>query len=216
MLTIVLADDHHVVRQGLRKLLEGELDCLVVGEAADGVATVAQVAHLQPTVLVADLRMPGMTGLEVIQRVRQRSPRTHMLILSMYGDAPHVRAALRAGAEGYILKEAQASEFLAAVRAVSTGQRFLSTALAERLAEAYPQQDDALADDPYDLLTEREREVLYLAALGHTASNIAARLGLAPRTVESHRASCMRKLDLHNRTDLIRFAIRHGIIPLED
>lgn len=215
MLTVVLADDHHVVRQGLRMLLEGEPDCRVVGEAADGLAAVALTAQLQPAVLVVDMRMPGLTGLEVTRRVRQQCPHTRILILSMHSEAPHVREAVRAGAHGYVLKESQAGEFLAAVRAVAAGERFLSLAIGARLAEAYLQQSDAPAEDPYDLLTEREREVLHLAALGQTVPEIAAQLALAPRTVEGYRASLMRKLDLRHQTDLVRFAIRRGIISLD-
>jgi two-component system, NarL family, response regulator NreC len=214
-LTIVLADDHHVVRQGLRILLEGEADCAVVGEAADGLAAVALTARLHPAILVVDMSMPGLSGLEVTRRVRQQAPRTQVLVLSMHAEPPHVREAMRAGALGYVLKEAQADEFLAAVRAVGRGQRFLSPALAERLADAYVQQSDGAVDDPYALLTEREREVLRLAALGHTAPEIADQLHLTSRTVEGYRASFMRKLELRHQTDLVRFAIRRGIIALD-
>jgi DNA-binding NarL/FixJ family response regulator len=214
-LTIVLADDHQVVRSGLRALLEADLGAQIVGEASDGLEAVQLVEQLQPDILIVDLMMPGLTGLEVARRVRQRAAHVRIVVVSMHAAESYVREALRAGAIGYVLKESPAADVVQAVRAAADGRRFLSAALSERLIDAYIQQSSATTDDPYDLLTEREREVLYLAALGYTAPEIAERLVLSVRTVENYRAGVLRKLDLRNQTDLVRYAIRRGIIALD-
>jgi DNA-binding NarL/FixJ family response regulator len=214
-LTIVLADDHQVVRSGLRTLLEADLGAQIVGEAADGLEAVQLVERLQPDILIVDLMMPGLTGLEVARRVRQRARQIGIIVLSMHAAESYVREALRAGATGYVLKESPAAEVVQAVRAAADGQRFLSPALSERLIGAYIEQSSTTTDDPYDLLTDREREVLYLAALGQTGPEIAERLVLSVRTVENYRAGVLRKLDLHNQTDLVRYAIKRGIITLD-
>lgn len=213
--TIVLADDHQVVRSGLRTLLEADLGAQIVGEAADGLEAVQLVERLQPDILIVDLMMPGLTGLEVARRVRQRARQIGIIVLSMHAAESYVREALRAGATGYVLKESPAAEIVQAVRAAADGRRFLSPALSERLIDAYIQQSSTTTDDPYDLLTDREREVLYLAALGHSGPEIAERLVLSVRTVENYRAGVLRKLDLHNQTDLVRYAIKRGIIALD-
>ncbi len=215
MLRLLLADDHQVVRQALRSLLEPKVPCTVVGEADDGVQTLALLEALQPDELVLDMQMPGLSGLEVIQRARQRQPRTSIVVLSMHGNEGYVREALRAGASAYVLKEAAAEELIHAVREAAAGRRYLSAALSERAIDAYVQQVAGPNLDLYDTLSEREREVLFLSAQGLTTAEIAKRLVVSPRTVESFRAKLMRKLDLHNQTDLIRYAIRRGIIPLE-
>jgi two-component system, NarL family, response regulator NreC len=215
-LSIVLADDHQVVRSGLRTLLEADLGAQIVGEAADGLEAVQLVEHLQPDILIVDLMMPGLTGLEVARRVRQRSRQIGIIVLSMHAAESYVREALRAGATGYVLKESPAAEVVQAVRAAAEGRRFLSPALSERLIDSYIQQSSTTTEDPYELLTDREREVLYLAALGQTGPEIAERLSLSVRTVENYRAGVLRKLDLHNQTDLVRYAIKRGIIALDD
>lgn len=214
-LRIMLADDHHVVREGLRSLLEAELGCLVVGEAADGFEAVALAERLQPDVLVVDMLMPGLTGLEVTQRVRQSLPKMGVAILSMHSDESYVREALRAGATAYVLKESKAAEFVQAVREVAAGRRYLSPALSERAIEAYIQQTEAATTDLLELLTTRERDVLFLAAQGCTGTEIAERLSIGVRTVESYRANFMRKLGLRTQTDLVRYALRRGIIKLD-
>jgi DNA-binding NarL/FixJ family response regulator len=212
---IILADDHAVVRHGLRSLVEREHSYTVVGEAADGPAAIELVARLSPDVLVVDLQMPGMSGLEVIRQVRQGGPPPQVLVLSMHADALYVREALRAGATGYVLKQAPAAEFLQAVREVAHGRRYLSRALVEDLFDTYLDQVGAGVDDPYELLTDSERAVLKLAALGLTSAAIADQLALSPRTVETYRTNLLHKLDLRNQTDLVRYAIKRGIIPLE-
>lgn len=215
-LTIVLADDHHVVRQGLRALLETELDCTIIGEAADGLVAVDLVERLKPNILVVDMMMPGLNGLEVTRRVHQRAPTTRIVVLSMHADEPYVREALRAGAIAYVLKESKAAEFVQAVRDAANGQRYLSPVLAERAIRAYIESPDDANTDRYDLLTEREREVLHLSAQGLSMPEIAGRLTISVRTAESYRANLMRKLALRNQTDLVRYALRRGIIPLEE
>ncbi len=211
MITILLADDHSIVRQGLRALLEVEPDFCIVGEAADGLEVTQLIEYLRPDVLVLDLMMPGLDGLEVTRRVNQRSPQTRVIILSMYGNEAYVVEVLRNGAAGYVLKKSTADELVRAVRAVVAGQRYLSPPLSEQTIETYMQKADESTQDLYDLLTAREREVLYLVAEGHTNAEIAARLFISPRTVEMHRANLMRKLDLRSQADLIRYALRRGI-----
>lgn len=214
--TIVLADDHHVVRQGLRALLEAEADFSVVGEAADGLEVVGLVEHLKPNVLVLDLMMPSLNGLEVTRQVCQRSPKTRVVILSMYANEAYVLEALRNGAAAYVLKEASSSDLVQAVREVAAGRRYLSPPLSERAIEAYVQKAKAAPLDRYETLTTCEREVLQLAAQGYSNPEIATRLGISPRTAETHRANLMRKLGLQTQTDLVRYALRRGIIPMED
>jgi DNA-binding NarL/FixJ family response regulator len=214
--TVVLADDHPLVRQGLRSLLEAEADCSVVGEEADGLKVVDLVERLRPDVLLLDLRLPGQSGLEVTRQVVQRGGKTRVIILSMHGGEALVRDALRHGAHGYVLKDAPPIEVVEAVRAVTAGRRYLSRSLTERAIDAYAAQAAAPPGDPYESLTTRERQVLQLAAESRTFAEIAARLGISPRTVESHREHLMQKLGLQSQTDLIRYAVRRGIVPLED
>lgn len=216
MTTIVLADDHQIVRLGIRSLLEAEQDFRVIGEASDGIDANKQVEQLRPDVLIVDLMMPGMNGLEVTRLVTQHQPHTHVIILSMHANESYVLEALRNGAAAYILKESSAHDIVHAVREVINGRRYLSPPLSERAIEIYVRQSqEESVLDPYEKLTSREREVLYLAAQGSHATDIAERLSISPRTAEAHRANLMRKLDLHTRTDLIRYALRRGIIPLE-
>ena len=214
--TIMLADDHKIVRQGLRALLEAEPDFHLVGEAGDGLEAVQLAARLCPDVLVLDLMMPGLGGLEVTLQVGKRSPQTRVIILSMHADEAYVLEALRNGAAGYVLKESSADELVQAVREVVAGRRFLSSPLSERAIDAYVSKAQEVALDRYETLTAREREVLHLAAEGHTNAEIADRLSISSRTAETHRANMMRKLALRSQTDLIRYALRRGIIPMED
>jgi len=214
--TIVLADDHHIVRQGLRTLLEAEGELAVIGEEADGLKVVELVERLRPDVLLLDVQMPGLNGLEITRQIVQRALKTRVIILSMHANETYVREALRYGAHGYVLKDASPSEMVEAVREVSAGRRYLSRALSERAIDAYAEKAQAAPADAYDMLTTREREVLHLAAESSSTSEIAARLGISPRTVETHRENLMRKLGLQSQTDLIRYALRRGILPLED
>ena len=212
MTSIVLADDHHVVRQALRLLLAAEPDLQVVGEAGDGLEVARLVERLKPDVLVVDLMMPGLNGLEVTRQVRERCPDTRIVVLSMHANEAYVLEALRNGATGFILKDASAAEFLTGVRAVAAGRRYLSPPLSDRALDAYAQMAAASVQDPYELLTPREREVLHLEAEGLSTNEIAERLTISPRTAETHRENFMRKLGLHNRAELIRYAMKRGVV----
>ncbi|MBL8797654.1 MAG: response regulator transcription factor [Planctomycetia bacterium] len=214
-ITIILADDHQLVRQGLRALLAIEPDFQIVGEAADGLEVIALVEKLQPQVLVLDLMMPGLSGLEVTTQLSRKAPQTRIVMLSMHANEAYVLQALRNGAAGYVLKEAPAAVLTQAIREVAAGRRYLSAALSERAIEAYIQKAEATPLDLYDTLTAREREMLHLVAEGLSSGEIGRRLFLSPRTVETHRGSMMRKLGLHNQTDLIRYAMKRGILPME-
>ena len=215
-ITVVLADDHHLVRQGLRTLLEAEGGFGVIGEEADGLKVVDLVERLRPNVLVLDVQMPGLNGLEITRQIVQKGLRTRVVILSMHANETVVLDALRHGAAGYVLKDANPSEVVEAVRQVSAGRRYLSRALSEHAIEAFTQKAQAAASDPYESITTREREVLQLSAESSSAAEIAARLGISPRTVETHRENLMRKLGLQSQSDLIRYALRRGILPLEN
>ncbi|CAA9257974.1 MAG: Two-component transcriptional response regulator, LuxR family [uncultured Chloroflexi bacterium] len=213
--TVVLADDHAVVRAGLRALLTAEPDLRVAGEAADGLAAVKLVERLRPDVLVVDVMMPGINGLEVTRQVGQRVPHTRVVVLSMHASEPYVLEALRHGAAGYVLKDAGTDELIRAVREVAAGRRYLSAPLAERAVAAYIDRAQATPLTPFETLTTREREIFQLAAESHTNADIAARLSLSPRTVEMHRGNMMRKLGLESPTDLIRCALQYGIIAVD-
>lgn len=211
--TILLADDHHVVRQGLRSLLESQPDFKVIGEASDGLETVQLVEKLKPQVVVLDLMMPGLNGLEVARQVQGN---THVVILSMHANEAYVLEALQNGAYGYVLKDSTAADLVQAVRAAGEGRRFLSQPYSELAITAYMQRVHATPQDPYQSLTTREREVLQLMSEGNTNAEMSVRLSISPRTVEVHRANVMRKLSLHSQTDLIRYAIKKGILPMDD
>jgi DNA-binding NarL/FixJ family response regulator len=213
--TIVLADDHHVMRQGLRLVLEAQEHFQVVAEAGNGLDAIALVERFNPCVLIVDVMMPGLNGLEVTRQVRQRASRTRVIVLSMYSNEAYVLEALRHGAAGYVLKEAQADELVHAVHEVAAGRRYLSPPLSERAIEAYLQKAQDTVLNPYETLTTREREVLQLAAEGRTNGDIAAALYISPRTVETHRANVMRKLGLQHQADLIRYALQRGLLPME-
>lgn len=212
MITIVLADDHRIVRQGLRLLLEAEPDLQLLGETGDGLEAVQLVAKLRPQVLVLDLMIPRLHGLEVTRAVRRDHPRTKIVILSMHADEPYVIEALRNGASGYVLKDAGGPDLVKAIHDVCAGRRYLSPALAERALTGYVEGRDKATLDIYETLTNRERLVLQLAAEGASNPEIAKKLFISPRTAETHRANLMRKLGLRSQTDLVRFAIRKGII----
>jgi two-component system response regulator NreC len=213
MIKIILADDHQVVRKGLKALLSAEQDFSIIGEAGDGLETVKLVEQLQPDILILDLMMSGINGLEVTRQLNKKCPKTGIVILSMHSNEAYVLEALRSGAKAYILKESPPEELVRAIHDVAAGRRYLSSPLSDRAIEAYTQRTEVKPIDPYDQLTTREREILQLTAQGSTNNEIGSRLFISPRTVETHRTNLMRKLDLHSHTQLIQFAIQHGIIP---
>lgn len=211
MITVILADDHDVVRRGVRSILEADGQCTVVAEVADGLAAAQSVEKLKPTLLFLDLSMPRLHGLEVLKQVRTTSPQTKVIVLSMHNDEPYVVEALRAGAMAYMLKGAESTEIARAVSEVLAGRRYLSGPLSERAIAALTNRTADPADS-LAALTPREREVLQLAAEGLGTTEMAEKLFISPRTAETHRSNLMQKLGLQNQTDLVRFAIRKGLI----
>jgi len=213
---IILADDHQVVRLGLRTLLESESDFEVIGEAEDGTSALELVDQLLPDVLVLDLMMPHLNGIEVSRQVHKNHPKIHIVMLSMFDSEAYVVEALNSGAEAYVLKSSTTQDLVNAVRSVQSGQRYLSPTLSERAINAYIHHvKDAKSGelDTYETLTPREREVLHLAAQGHTNAEMAKKLSISVRTIESHRSNLMRKLGLRSQLDLARYAMDRGIIP---
>ncbi len=215
-ISIILADDHPVVRRGMQALLESEQDFSIVGVASDGLEAVGLTERLKPDVVVLDLMMPGLSGLEALRILRERSPRTRIVILSMYSSSAFVAQALQNGAIGYVLKECTEENLVRAVREAAAGRRFLSPPVTEIAIDAYIEQSKTGPFDPHETLTPRQREVLQLAAEGKTNAEIAARLNISQRTVENHRATLMQRLGLQNQTELIRHAMRHGLIRLDE
>lgn len=213
--TILLADDHHLMRQGLRLLLEREPRFRLLGETGDGMEAIRLAEKLTPDVLITDVMMPGVNGLEVARQISKTVPRTKIIILSMYTNDAYVHEALKNGASAYVLKDSQAADLVKAIWEVVEGRRFLSPPLSERALELYASRVQSVPDDPYDLLTRREREVLQLVAQGRTSSEIAAQLFISPRTAEGHRANFMRKLGLQNNAEIVRYALKRGLLPLE-
>lgn len=207
-ITILLADDHSVVRQGFRRILESQQDMQIVSEAGNGREAIEQATRLMPDVVVMDVAMPELNGIEATRRLTETSPRTRVLALSMHKDAVYVREILRAGARGYLLKDAIDADLLAAVRSVARGEAYLSPAIADAVLTDYRQH----VTDPIDLLTSREREVLQLIAEGKTNKEIATALKLSVYTVDAHRGRIMEKLNLHSTGELVRFAVRKGLI----
>jgi len=213
--TVLLVDDHPIVRQGLRNLLDSMPDFRVVGEAGDGLQALEMIEKTLPQVLVIDVVMPGLTGIEVTARVKHQWPATKVIVLSMQNNEAYVVTALKNGASGYILKDTGPEELVDAIRTVVKGERYLSKQLSERIINTYVSKMDQAEVDPYDTLTNREKEVLHLVAEGHTNQEIAERLFISPRTAELHRSNVLNKLGLKNQIDLVRFAIKRGFLPLD-
>jgi two-component system, NarL family, response regulator NreC len=205
----VLVDDHAVVRSGLRLLLDAEDDVQVVGEAGNAKDAIFRARALKPDVILLDVVMPGQSGIKVLPALLRESPETKVLVLSMQDDPSYVREAFAAGASGYILKEAADKEVVAAVREIASGGRYVHPALGARMVAAEAEERAAAEADP---LSEREREVLRLLALGHTNQEIARQLYISVRTAESHRAHIMQKLRLSTRAEIVRYALSHGLL----
>ncbi len=205
---ILLADDHAMVRKGFRMILGSQDDMEIIGGAGNGREAVEMAEQLQPDLIVMDVAMPELNGIEATRRISGASPRCRILALSMHKDSVYVREILRAGARGYLLKDSGDDDLLAAVRAVAGGEGYLSPGVSEAVLSDYRRH----VTDPIDLLTSREREVLQLIAEGRTNKEIATLLNLSVYTVDAHRGRIMEKLNLHSTGELVRFAVRQGLI----
>jgi DNA-binding NarL/FixJ family response regulator len=210
---ILLADDHTVVRKGLRLLLESQPGLSVVAEAADGRSAVVLAERETPDVVVMDVAMPQLNGIEAARQITAKQPQIAVVFLSMHSDESYVLKALKAGARGYLLKDSAEHDLIQAVRAVKEGKSFFSPAISKMLVEDYMRElQERQIEDSYDLLTTREREVLQLLAEGKSNKEVAAVLNLSLYTVETHRGNILQKLNLHNGAELILYAIRKGVI----
>jgi DNA-binding NarL/FixJ family response regulator len=207
-----VADDHALVRDGVRALLATADDIEVVAEAEDGAQAVERAREASPDVVLLDIAMPGLGGLEAAPLIRREVPGTKILILTQYEHADYVRRFLRLGVSGYVLKKAAGAELISAIRAAHRGGLVLDPAIAREVLKDHESGSTEPADDPYDTLTDRERQVLKLVAEGHSNKEIASLLDISVKTAMTHREHVMQKLDLHNRTDVTRFALRRGII----
>jgi RNA polymerase sigma factor (sigma-70 family) len=211
MTTILLADDHQVVREALRLLLESQPDFKVIAETGDGLEAAQLMEKHKPDILIADMMMPGLSGLEVARRTKRISPATKVLVLSMYDAESYVVESLQAGVAGYVLKKSSSQELILAIHQALAGNLYLSPSLNERAIQAYLQRSqDSRVEDLFDTLTDREREVFHLAAEGWSNPQIAERLSLSVRTVEMHRSNLMKKLGLGSQTDLVKYAVKRG------
>ena len=208
VIKILLADDHAIVRQGLKLILSAHLDLQVIGEAANGREAVDMAQKLNPDVVLMDVGMPELNGIEATRRMTEANSRIRVLVLSMHKEATYVRETLRAGARGYILKDAIDTELLNAVRSVARGDGYISPAVSGALLSDFRQN----VTNPVDLLSNREREVLQLIGEGKTNKEVATKLNLSVYTIDSHRAKIMEKLNLHSTGELVRFAIKNGLV----
>lgn len=209
---ILLVDDHAILRAGLRALLANYPDLQVVGEAGDGADAVIRVNELKPDVVVMDVAMPGMNGLSATRQIVQDHPQTKILILTQYSNKEYVLPLLKAGAGGYVLKQAVDTDLVTAIRAVARGESFLYPPVAKLVLDAYMKEQRGEPDDPYTQLTEREAEILVLVARGRSTREIAELLHISPNTVDVHRAKLMQKLELHSVAEITTFAMRRGLL----
>jgi DNA-binding NarL/FixJ family response regulator len=215
MTRILIADDHAIVREGVRALLSLDRELEVVGEASGGEEAIALAASLEPDLILMDIAMPGLGGLEATIEIRKRVPRAKIIVLSQYGDAEYVKRFLKAGVSGYLLKNAAGADLLSAIRAVMRGGLVLDPRIARDALQDAGAPAGADAPVAYDALTDREKQVLKLVAEGLSNKEVAALLNISVKTAMSHREHVMLKLRLHNRTELIRFALRNGVIRAE-
>lgn len=215
MIRILLVDDHAVLRAGLRALLEAEPDFTVVGEAGTGEDALAKARELHPDVVVMDLSMPGMGGLEATRRLTQELPHTRVLVLTMHGEEEHLLPVLEAGGSGYVTKSGADEDLIHAIRTVARGDVFLYPSAAALLLRGYRTRAERGSADPLHRLTEREREVLVLTAEGFSSSEIGRKLNISPKTVDTYRSRIMEKLGLHHRSELVRFALQRGLLKAE-
>lgn len=209
---VLVVDDHTIMRDGIRALLSVHNDIEIVGEASEGKEAVEKAQELSPDVVIMDIAMPGMDGLEAVRRILKKNPKIKALMLSQYDDKKYILAAVKAGATGYVSKRALGEELVLAIRTLHQGVSYLHPSAATAVIEGFLNPTEV---DPYDELTPREREILKLIADGHTSREIADMLYISVKTVFGHRAKLMEKLNLHNRTDLIKYAMQKGLVNLE-
>jgi len=208
---VLVADDHTIVRQGIVGILKSSEDVEVVGEAADGAEAGEKATKLKPDVVVLDVSMPHLTGLEAARRIREALPATRVLVLTMHDDEEYVLKMVRAGASGYLLKDSAGSELIAGIRALKAGKAYFGPHASRALAEAY-QSGGPLPEDPFERLTDREREIFQLVVEGKTNAQIADLLFISPKTVDNHRTRMMEKLGIHGTAELVRFAAKHNLL----
>ena len=210
---MLLADDHTILRAGLRMMLDAQPDIEVVGEASDGKQALAEALRLQPDLVLMDITMPEMNGIEATRQIKRAHDSTRVLILTMHENEEYLFQVLRAGASGYILKEAAGTELISAIRIVTSGRFYMSPSAQSMMVGDYLQRVRSGEErDSYSALTEREREILKLVAEGHTNNQIAERLFISPKTVDTHRTHIMDKLNLHSRAELVKYAMRRGLL----
>ncbi|MBM2825900.1 MAG: two component transcriptional regulator, LuxR family [Dehalococcoidales bacterium] len=213
---VLIADDHAIVREGVRMILGLHDDIEVAGEAADGIEAIAQVGKLLPDVVVMDIAMPGLGGLEATLEIRKLSPQTKVLVLTQYEDSEYIYRFLKAGATGYVLKKAVGSDLVSAIRAVAQGKNFLDPAITDKVIKGFLEQPEISRDETsYEKLSDREKQVLKLIAEGYTLQRVADILCLSIKTVMTHRTNLMEKLGIHNRTELVKYAIRKGLVSAD-
>ena len=210
---VLLVDDHAIMRDGIRALLSIHDDIEIAGEASEGKEAIEKTQQLSPDVIIMDIAMPGIDGLEATRRIKKLNPKTKILVLSQYDNKEYVTSAIKAGASGYLPKRALGTELITAVRGIFRGESFLHPSVATALIEDYQQQ--AKEEDPYESLTPREREILKLLAEGKTSREISDSLFISQKTVLGHRSHIMEKLDLKNRADLFKYAARKGLVSLD-
>ena len=209
---VLLAEDQTIVRKGLRSLLDSEAGIEVIGEAEDGREAIRKVEQLLPDVVLMDITMPALNGLEATRQIKNWFPEVKVLVLTMHANEEYVFQMLRAGASGYVVKQAAVTELVTAIQAVYRGDSFLSPSISRKVIEEYIRQAEATVKNSYDRLTNREREILQLLAEGHSTLEIAGLLHISEKTVRVHRAHLMEKLDIHSTAGLTRYAIRKGVI----
>lgn len=214
-ISVFLVDDHAIVRDGLRLLIDTQGDMSVVGTASDGRSAVRQVLLTHPDIVIMDIAMPELNGVEATRQIREGSPHTKVIVLSMHSSSEHVFQALKAGAQGYLLKESAATEVIHAIRAVHAGRRYLSEKIGNQVIDDYIKgRGTTEADSPLEKLSSREREILQLVVEGRSSADIAAVLYISPKTVETYRSRLMQKLGIEDLAGLVKFAIQHGITTM--
>jgi two-component system response regulator NreC len=212
---VLVADDHTILRQGIKALLDNQAGIEVIGEAKDGREALTLIERLLPDVILMDIAMPGLNGLEATRRIKKKFPGIKVLVLTMYTNEEYVFQILNAGANGYLVKETAFQDLISAIKAVYRDEAFMSPSISKKVINRYTQRVRKANDPTCDILTTREREILQLIAEGSSSKKIAEALFISPKTVETHRTHIMDKLNIHNRTDLIKYAIRTGIVAID-